>query len=217
METVKATGKTLEEAIESARASLGCTLDQMDYQVQEEGSKGILGFGAKPFVIEATLKAEPVAEKAKKFIRTVLDTMGLMAEIKVKEEDGNIRVNLAGPKMGLIIGYRGETLDALQYLTNLAVNKNKSHDEYTRVIIDTEGYREKREETLKKLAEKTAFKVNKYGKSIKLDAMNPYERRIIHSRLQDYPNVKTHSEGDEPFRMVVVEPDGRSDTQIQEN
>ncbi|MFB0957757.1 protein jag [Clostridiaceae bacterium HFYG-1003] len=207
MEALKATGKTLEEAVEAARASLGCTLDQMEYQVLEEGSKGILGFGAKPFIVQATRKAEPLTDKAKHFIRSILDKMGLMAEIRVREEEGNIRVNLAGPKMGLIIGYRGETLDALQYLTNLAINKERSREEYTRVIIDTEGYREKREETLKHLAEKTAWKVTKYGKSIKLDPMNPYERRIIHSRLQDYPNVKTHSEGEEPYRKVVVELD----------
>lgn len=207
METVKATGKTLEEAIESAKASLKCSVEQMEYQVLEEGSKGILGFGAKPVVIQATRKQEELTEQVKGFIRTVLDRMGLMAEIRVREEEENIRVNLAGPKMGLIIGYRGETLDALQYLTSLAVNKERSHDDYKRVIIDTEGYREKREETLKHLAEKTAWKVSKYGKSIKLDPMNPYERRIIHSRLQDYPNVKTHSEGEEPFRKVVVEPD----------
>lgn len=207
METIKASGKTLEEAVESARASLGCTLDQMEYRVLEEGSKGILGFGAKPAIVEAFLKEVPLPDKVKSFLRSVLDKMGLMAEIKVREdEEGNLRVNLAGPKMGLIIGYRGETLDALQYMTSLVINKERGRDEYVRVIIDTEGYREKREETLKHLAEKTAWKVNKYGKSIKLDAMNPYERRIIHSRLQDFPDVTTHSEGEEPFRKVVVEP-----------
>ena len=207
METIRATGKTLEDAIESAKVSLKCSIEQMEYQILEEGSKGILGFGAKPVVISATKKQEEMTEKVKSFIRTVLDRMGLMAEIRVREEDENIKVNLAGPKMGLIIGYRGETLDALQYLTSLDVNKERSHDDYKRVIIDTEGYREKREETLRNLAEKTAWKVSKYGKSIKLDPMNPYERRIIHSRLQDYPNVKTHSEGDEPFRKVVIEVD----------
>ena len=207
METIKASGKTLDEAIESAKVSLKCSIEQMEYQVLEEGSKGILGFGVKPVVIQATRKQEEITEKVKSFIRTVLDRMGLMAEIRVREEEENIKVNLAGPKMGLIIGYRGETLDALQYLTSLAVNKERSHDDYKRVIIDTEGYREKREETLRNLAEKTAWKVAKYGKSIKLDPMNPYERRIIHSRLQEYPNVKTHSEGDEPFRKVVIELD----------
>lgn len=208
METVKATGKTLEEALESARATLECESDQMEYEVLEEGSKGILGFGAKPVVIQAARKTVEVTEQVKTFVRTVLDKMELMAEIRVREdEEGNIKVNLAGPKMGLIIGYRGETLDALQYLTSLAVNKERSREDYRRVLIDTEGYREKREETLKRLAEKTAWKVNKFGRSIKLDPMNPYERRIIHSSLQDYPNVKTHSEGEEPYRKVVIVPE----------
>ena len=208
METVRATGKTLEEALANARASLNCEPDQMDYEVLEEGSKGILGFGAKPVVIQATRKAIEITEQVKSFVRSILDNMELMAEIRVREdEEGNIKVNLAGPKMGLIIVYRGETLDALQYLTSLAVNKERTREEYRRVLIDTEGYREKREETLKRLAEKTAWKVSKFGKSIKLDPMNPYERRIIHSCLQDYPNVKTHSEGAEPYRKVVIVPD----------
>ncbi|NLB22533.1 MAG: protein jag [Clostridium sp.] len=207
MEIIKVTGKTLDEAIQSAKSSLDCSLDQMDYKVLEEGTRGILGFGAKPYVIEASRKEEPLTDKVKKFVRVVLDEMGLMAEVKVHEEEENICVNLTGPKMGLIIGYRGETLDALQYLTNLAINRERSREEYTRIIIDTEGYRKKREETLKRLAEKTAWKVNKYGKSIKLDAMNPYERRIIHFKLQDYPDVTTYSEGQEPYRKVVVAPE----------
>ncbi len=206
METIKFSGKTIEEALENAKLELKTEAANIDYKVLEEGSKGILGFGARPAVIEASVKKEDMVAKTKEFLRHILDSMGLMAEIRIKEEAEAIVVNLAGPKMGLIIGYRGETLDALQYITNLALNKKRS-DEYKRVIIDTEGYRVKREETLKKLAEKTAWKVAKYGKSIKLDPMNPYERRIIHSRLQEYPDVKTHSEGEEPFRKVVVELD----------
>lgn len=206
MDTTKFSGKTLEEALESALNKFQTTSDNLEYHVLEEGSKGILGFGAKPVVIEVSLKKEDPVLKTKEFLRNLLDKMGMMAEIRVKEEDEAIRVNLAGPKMGLIIGYRGETLDSLQYITNLALNRNRNEN-YKRIIIDTEGYRVKREETLKKLAEKTAWKVSKYGKSIRLDPMNPYERRIIHSRLQEYPNVKTHSEGEEPFRKVVVEPD----------
>lgn len=196
-------GKTLEEALDNACRELGKDRSQFTYEVKEEGSKGILGFGAKPFIIEASLIKEDVLEKVKAFVRTVLDAMGLMAEIRVREEEESIKVNLTGPKMGLIIGYRGETLDALQYLTNLSINNGRD-EFYKRVIIDTEGYREKREETLKKLAEKTAFKVSKYKRAIKLDPMNPYERRIIHSSLQTNKDVTTHSEGTEPFRKVVV-------------
>lgn len=109
MEIIKVTGKTLDEAIQSAKSSLDCSLDQMDYKVLEEGTRGILGFGAKPYVIEASRKEEPLTDKVKKFVRVVLDEMGLMAEVKVHEEEENICVNLTGPKMGLIIGYRGET------------------------------------------------------------------------------------------------------------
>lgn len=199
-----ASGKTLEEAAANAARELGCSPSEMTYEVKEEGSKGILGFGAKPYIIEATLIKEEVTETVKNFVRKVLDGIGLMAEIRVREDDDNIRVNLTGPKMGLIIGYRGETLDALQYITNLAVNKGRD-ELHKRVIIDTEGYREKREETLKKLAEKTAFKVRKFKRALKLDPMNPYERRIIHSSLQEFEDITTHSEGEEPFRKVVVE------------
>jgi spoIIIJ-associated protein len=130
--------------------------------------------------------------------------MGIVAEIKVNEEDDVLRINLSGPKMGLIIGYRGETLDSLQYLTSLVVNKISG---YKRVVLDTEGYRQKREDTLKRLADKTAYKVKKYGRSMKLEPMNPYERRIIHSALQGVDSIKTYSVGDEPYRRVVVELD----------
>ncbi|PKK39863.1 RNA-binding protein Jag [Clostridiaceae bacterium JG1575] len=207
METTKFQAKTLEEALQAACQSFSCALDQLDYSVLEEGSKGILGFGAKPFVIEAQPKQIDLTELVKTFIRTILNQMELLAELRVKQLDpGMIEVNLAGPKMGLIIGYRGETLDALQYLTNLYINKERGSRPYVRVVIDTEGYREKREETLRRLAEKTAWKVKKYGKSIALDPMNSNERRIIHTRLQGDPNVQTHSEGVDPYRKVVVEP-----------
>lgn len=205
MDIIRATGKTLEEAILNAKKELNATDDNFEYRVVEEGSKGLLGmFGSKPFVIEANLKKKDLALETKNFIRTLVDNMGLMAEIKVKEEEDAVRVNLAGPKMGLIIGYRGETLDALQYITNLALNKNRD-ESYKRIIIDTEGYRSKREETLRNLADKTASKVVKYHKSMRLDSMNAYERRIIHSQLQSNPDVKTWSEGEEPFRKVVIE------------
>lgn len=202
---VRATGKTLEEAVEAARQELAVEADQMEYKVVEEGSKGILGFGAKPFVVTATKLAPQATELAKTFLRQLLDHMGILAEIRVRQEDDNVKVNLAGPKMGLIIGHRGDTLDAIQYLTNLAVNRHFDRSQYQRVIIDTEGYREKREETLKRLAEKSADRVKKYGKTIKLDPMNPYERRIIHSSLQSIEGITTHSEGQDPYRQVVIE------------
>ena len=129
--------------------------------------------------------------------------MGVNAKLDIKEEKGVLSINISGDKMGLVIGYRGETLDSLQYLTSLVINKNHE-DEYIRVSLDTENYRQKREETLIKVAQKTAYKVRKSGRAYKLEPMNPYERRIIHSALQDYNDINTYSEGEEPFRRVVV-------------
>lgn len=142
--------------------------------------------------------------KAKIFLREVLDSMDIMAEIRIKEENDIINIKLTGPKMGLIIGYRGETLDALQYLVSLVVNKG--HDmPYKKIVLDTENYREKREQTLKRLALKTASKVKKMGRPFKLEPMNPYERRIIHSALQNETGIITYSEGEEPYRRIVID------------
>ncbi|HSP48520.1 MAG TPA: RNA-binding cell elongation regulator Jag/EloR [Clostridiaceae bacterium] len=202
MKVLEFSGKNVEEALANALKELDVPKDRVDFEVVEEGSKGLLGlFGAKPAMIRVTVKKTAIDE-AKRFLGGVLDAMEIVADIEVKEEAEILKINLSGPKMGLIIGYRGETLDSLQYLTSLVVNKG---NEYKRVILDTEGYRMKREETLKRLADKTAYKVRKYGRSMKLEPMNPYERRIIHSSLQGADKIKTYSIGDEPFRRVVVE------------
>lgn len=129
--------------------------------------------------------------------------MNIKAEIKIKEDNDTINISLTGPDMGIIIGYRGETLDALQYLVSLVINKGNETN-YKRVVLDTENYRAKREETLRKLANKVANTVKRTGKLIKLEPMNPYERRIIHSALQNNPFVDTYSEGEEPYRRVVI-------------
>lgn len=202
MKVLEFSGKNVEEALANALKELDVPRESVDFEVVEEGSKGLLGlFGAKPAMIRVTVKKTAIDE-AKRFLGGVLDAMEIVADIDVKEEAEILKINLSGPKMGLIIGYRGETLDSLQYLTSLVVNKG---NEYKRVILDTEGYRMKREETLKRLADKTAYKVRKYGRSMKLEPMNPYERRIIHSSLQGADKIKTYSIGDEPFRRVVVE------------
>ena len=137
-------------------------------------------------------------------MRGILDNMGIQAEIRIKETDDILYINLNGPKMGLIIGYRGETLDSLQYLASLVVNKEHEIP-YKKVVLDTENYRKKREETLIRVAEKTAYKVRKTGRPYKLEPMNPYERRVIHSALQDNDYVYTFSQGDEPHRRIVVD------------
>ena len=204
MKVIEVSGKNIEEAKRIALKQLETTEDKVEILVLDEGSKGILGFiGTKPCKIKVTVKRDYI-EDAKTFIRSILDNMGVMAEIRIKEENNVVNINLTGPRMGIIIGYRGETLDAIQYLVSLIIN-NDHETEYKRVVLDTENYRSKREETLKRLAEKTAYKVRRNGRSFKLEPMNPYERRIIHSTPQNDKYVYTYSEGEEPYRKVVVD------------
>ena len=202
-------GKNVEEAIANALRELNVTEDKITYEVIEEGTKGLLGLiGTKPAIIEVTVKPveRDLKVEATRFLAGIFKNMDITAEMDAELEDNMLKIDISGPKMGLVIGYRGETLDSLQYLTSLVVNK-KREGEYVRVILDTEGYRKKREETLERLAEKTAYKVKKYRRSMKLEPMNPYERRIIHSKLQKIEGIATHSVGDEPFRRVVIELD----------
>lgn len=204
MKVIEMTGKTVEEALKNALAELKVEEDKVEVEVLDAGAKGFFNLiGSRPAKIKVKVKRDYIYE-AKDFIRKVLDSMKIKAEIKIKEENNIIKISLTGPDMGILIGYRGETLDSLQYLISLVVNKG--HDvEYKRVILDTENYRLKREETLKRLARRIADKVRKTGRSVKLEPMNPYERRVIHSALQNDFYVNTYSEGDEPFRRVVVD------------
>ncbi|GAA0771259.1 protein jag [Clostridium subterminale] len=204
MKSIEIIGRTAEEAIQNALKELNVTEEKVTIEVLEEGSKGFLNIiGVKPAKVKVTLKRDQLGD-AKKFLREILNAMNVKAEIHIKEENNEININLVGPNMGVLIGYRGETLDSLQYLVSLVVNKN--HDEaYKRVILDTVNYRQNRQETLKKLAFKMGEKVRINGKTLKLEPMNPYERRVIHSTLQNNAYVTTHSEGDEPYRRVVIE------------
>lgn len=203
MKNIIMSARTVEEALKNALKELKVTEDKVEYEVLEEGNKGFLGIGAKPAKVSVTVKRDYVNE-ARTFLKNVLDTMDIKAEITIKEEKDVINITLSGDKMGVIIGYRGETLDSLQYLTSLVVNKQ--HDiPYKRIVLDTENYRNKREETLRRLADKTAYKVKKSGRPFKLEPMNPYERRIIHSALQEDTSIHTYSEGEEPYRRIVVE------------
>jgi len=199
------TGKTVDDALTNATVSLGVTSDQIKYEVIEEGSTGFLGIGSKDAIIKVVISAgEDPKEVAKEFLEGVFEAMQLEVNISMSfdEEDKTLSIDLAGPEMGVLIGKRGQTLDSLQYLTNLAVNR--SSENYTRVKIDTEDYRRRRKETLENLARNMASKVKRTKKSVTLEAMNPYERRIIHSALQNDNNVTTHSEGEEPYRYVVI-------------
>lgn len=211
MKTLESVGKTVDVAISNGLKELNVDIDKVDVEVITQGSKGIFGFGSKPAKVKLTLKND-YETIVKTFLGDILDNMNLKCEIQVKDEGNCLRVNLVGSNMGIIIGYRGETLDALQYLLSLVINKNNRDDEFKKVILDTENYRGKREETLIKLANKLALKVKRYNKSITLEPMNPYERRIIHTALQDNPYVETHSEGEEPYRKVVIELKGSSNS-----
>lgn len=204
MKSIEIEGKTVEEALNKALIELGTDKSMVNVEVLDHGSKGLFNIiGVKPARIRVSNKYDYI-EEAENFIRNILNCMDIKAKIDIQEENDTIKINLSGDKMGVIIGYRGETLDSIQYLVSLVVNKTHEFP-HKRVILDTESYRNKREETLKGVAIKTANKVKKTQKAFKLEPMNPYERRIIHAALQGNSFVNTYSEGDEPFRRVVVE------------
>lgn len=204
MDMIEVSAKTVNDAITEACQKLGVTSDKLDYEVVEEGSSGFLGIGAKPAVIKASVKKSSVEEVARVFLNDVFQAMNMevVIDIKYNDEEKSMDIELSGNEMGVLIGKRGQTLDSLQYLTNLAINKHS--DEYYKVKIDTEDYRKRRKETLENLAKNIAYKVKRTKRPVSLEPMNPFERRIIHSALQNDRYVTTHSEGDEPYRHVVV-------------
>ena len=203
MDFKKFVAKTVSDAITEACKTLSVTSDKLDYHVLEEGSSGFLGIGSKDAVIEAKVKSS-VSDKVKTFLDDVFRAMNMVVVIDVeyKAEEREINIDLSGDDMGVLIGKRGQTLDSLQYLVSLVANKES--EEYIRVKVDTENYRKRRQDTLENLAKNISFKVKRTKRAVSLEPMNPYERRIIHSALQNDKFVTTHSEGDEPFRHVVV-------------
>jgi spoIIIJ-associated protein len=204
MKSIDVIGKTVDEALNKALEQLDVTKDKVEVDIIDEGYKGLFNFiGGKPAKIKVTLKAD-YTDDIKNFLNKVLKCMNVNAEIAINAEMDSIYIEISGEKMGSVIGYRGETLDSLQYLVSLVVNKDHEQP-YRRVVLDAENYRKKREETLKRVAEKTAYKVKKSRRAFKLEPMNPYERRIIHSALQNYADIKTFSEGEDPFRRIVVD------------
>lgn len=231
MDWVEFTGKNVDDALTDALISMETTSDKVDWEVIEKESKGVLGLFSRPARIRVRLKKEEkqeeikpqvsmaatvkpavtasvtvdssIAEVGKAFIIRVLKEMHINAEVKVELKEGNqLDIDLVGEDMGVLIGKRGQTLDSLQYLTSLVVNKESSV--YVKVKLDTENYRERRKETLENLARNIAYKVKRNKHSVSLEPMNPYERRIIHSALQYDKFVDTHSEGEEPYRRVVI-------------
>ena len=203
MKFIETTGKTVDEALEKALNELNVSKERVIIDVIDEGSKGFLSIiGSKPAKIKVTLKYDYIRE-AKIFTQNLLKHMNVEGTVDISEENDTVKIDVSGPKMGTIIGYRGETLDSIQYLISLVVNKDHEIS-YKKVILDTENYRAKREETLKRVALTTARKVIKTGKPFKLEPMNPYERRIIHAALQNESKISTYSEGEDPYRKVVV-------------
>ncbi len=203
MEFIEVSAKTLNDAITEACQKLSVTSDKLEYEVIEEGSAGFLGIGSKPAVIKARVKSS-IEDTAKDFLREVFNAMNLavIVDVKYDEVENSMDIDLSGDEMGVLIGKRGQTLDSLQYLVSLVVNKDVEN--YIRVKVDTENYRQRRKETLENLAKNISYKVKRTKRPVSLEPMNPYERRIIHSALQNDKYVTTHSEGDEPFRHVVV-------------
>lgn len=212
MEYTEYSAKTVDDAITEACQALSITSDKLDYEVINEGSSGFLGLNSKPAVIKARIKEEEAAKiaegdvelKAKNFLAEVFRAMNLTVTIDTKYDEINnaLDIDLSGDDMGVLIGKRGATLDSVQYLTSLVVNKGEG--EYIRVKVDTENYRDRRKQTLENLAKNISYKVKRTRRPVSLEPMNPYERRIIHSALQNDRYVTTHSEGDEPYRKVVV-------------
>ena len=201
--SIEKSAKSVELAVQEALSELGITRDDAETEVLEEGAKGFLGLGAKDAMVRVTKKTPDVAKLAVDFLTDVTKAMGLDVAFETELTDGNaLKIEMSGEKMGLLIGKRGDTLNALQYLTSMAVNKQT--EEYTKINLDTENYRAKRQEVLVKLAKKLAGSVVRSGKSITLEPMSPGERRIIHYTLQNNNKVKTYSVGDEPNRKVVI-------------
>ncbi|MFW6229952.1 MAG: RNA-binding cell elongation regulator Jag/EloR [Halanaerobium sp.] len=208
MKSIKVEAKNVEKAVEKALTKLGITREEAEINVIDEGSKGLLGLiGTKDAVVEVKEVFDPV-KKGKEFLETLLKKANIHVGVEILEEksdDEQVVYNLTGEKeLGLVIGHRGETLDAMQYLTSIYLNKEL--EEYFRVLLDAEGYRDRRQETLERLAERLAAKAERKKRKVVLEPMPPHERRIIHIKLKENKNVKSYSEGKEPYRKVMIEP-----------
>ena len=201
---IEISAKTVDDAITEALIKLQTTSDKIEYEVIEKGSAGFLGFIGKTQAVIRVRKKFDLVDYTYEFLEHLFDAMNLevKSEINYDADNRTMDINFSGDEMGILIGKRGQTLDSLQYIISLVVNKES--DAYIRVKADTENYRDRRKETLETLAKNIAYKVKRSRRSVSLEPMNPYERRIIHSALQNDKYVETHSEGEEPYRKVVV-------------
>lgn len=215
MTSVEKSGKTVDDAVREALKELGVSRADVDVEVLDEGSKGFLGIlGARPARVRVTVVrreepaqevAESKIEKAQEFLKKLLEHMGVEAEI-AREQDasGFVYLRMSGRRMGVVIGRRGQTLDAIQYLVNLVANRDGGPR--VRFVLDAEGYREKRAEALRGLAHRMAERAKKQGRRASLEPMSALERRVVHMALADVEGVETYSEGEEPYRRVVIVP-----------
>ncbi|KOP71586.1 RNA-binding cell elongation regulator Jag/EloR [Cytobacillus solani] len=204
MKQVTATGTTVEEAVKSALAQLQTTEERVEITIVDEGKKGVFGiFGARPAIVKAVLKQDPI-EEAKKFLLDISEKMGAPIAIEVVGEGRNIQFVLTGEKIALLIGKRGQTLNSLQYLTQLVINRYS--DQYINILLDAEDYRKRRNDTLTQLAERLAQKALRTGQNVALEPMPSYERKVIHAALAENKRVKTYSSGNDPHRHLVISP-----------
>ncbi|UOQ49575.1 protein jag [Gracilibacillus caseinilyticus] len=204
MRKVTASGQTVDEAVQSALRQLNISEDQAQVEVIDEGKKGILGlFGSKPAIVKVTQKEDPV-EKIQKYVKNIVNEFDGQFDIETKVVQNEVMIQLSGEKIALLIGKRGQTLNALQYLAQLAMHQYS--EKYYSVTIDAEGYRERRKETLISLAERLADRASKTKKDVKIEPMPSYERKVIHTALQKRSDIATDSQGDEPNRYVVIKP-----------
>lgn len=214
MKSVEETGRTVDEAVGQALKKLGLTREEVEVEVLEEGSRGLLGLlGARPARVRVSAK-EMVAERARRFLEDVIEVLGINAQVSAVRREEAVEVEVEGEDVGVLIGRRGSSLDAWQYLTGLVANKGA--EKPVRVLLDVAGYRKRRVAALENLARKTAEKVKAKRRSIALEAMPAAERRIIHLALQNDPEVVTISEGREPHRRVVVSLRGNEEKKVRE-
>lgn len=203
MKVIEKSGRTVDEAVAVALEELGVPSTRVTVEVLDEGKGGFLGIGSRPAVVRVRLKQNR-ADRLQVFLQDVCAAMEMEAQIAVREDAEYLRAEVSGQEAGILIGHHGQTLDALQYLANLVAAKGG--EEGPRVLLDVEEYRKRREETLTRLAARLADKVKRSGEPMVLEPMSAHERRVIHLALQDDPAVSTSSEGDEPFRRVVILP-----------
>jgi spoIIIJ-associated protein len=200
--SVEKSGRTVDEAINAALAELNIDLEDAEVDILDEGSKAVLGlFGGKEARVRVT-ENKPDSKVLREFLGIVVDTMDVEVRLNIENNEDALRADIYGEDVAFLIGRHGDTLQALNYLSNLIINKEKEN--YRRVIVDVEDYRQNKEENLRSLANRTAAKVVRYRRPVSLDPMQAYERRIIHTELQNHEYVETVSQGEEPNRCVTV-------------